>query len=143
MKGLTCEIIDESFYKPIIVAPTNPSCSTSTSTSSSSDGFTCDASLKVENETLMKEVHELTRTLGKAFGGEDHFLMCLGSQSASLYKEGLSYTLKKGKAAFTPHKTSFAKNNGWFCTSCKQVGHKKHECKNKSKNANVSFIKLD
>ena len=35
-KGLTCDIIDESFYKPIIVAPTNPSCSTSTSTSSSS-----------------------------------------------------------------------------------------------------------
>ena len=34
--GLTCDIIDESFYKPIIVAPTNPSCSTSTSTSSSS-----------------------------------------------------------------------------------------------------------
>ena len=28
-KGLTCDIIDESFYKPIIVAPTNPSCSTS------------------------------------------------------------------------------------------------------------------
>jgi FKBP-type peptidyl-prolyl cis-trans isomerase len=28
-KGLTCDIIDESFYKPIIVASTNPSCSTS------------------------------------------------------------------------------------------------------------------
>ena len=45
--GLTCDIIDESLYKPIIVAPTNPSYSTSTSTSSSSDGFTCDASLMV------------------------------------------------------------------------------------------------
>ena len=54
--GLTCDIIDESFYKPIIVAPTNPSCSTSTSSSSSSDGFTCDASLMVENENLKKEV---------------------------------------------------------------------------------------
>jgi hypothetical protein len=42
-KGLTCDMIDESFYKPIVVASTNPSCSTSTSTSSSSDGFTCDA----------------------------------------------------------------------------------------------------
>jgi hypothetical protein len=42
-KGLTCDMIDKSFYKPIVVAPTNPSCSTSTSTSSSSDGFTCDA----------------------------------------------------------------------------------------------------
>ena len=47
---VTCDIIDESFRKPIIVAPTNPSYSTSTSTSSSSDGFTCDASLMVENE---------------------------------------------------------------------------------------------
>jgi hypothetical protein len=37
-KGLTYDIIDESFYKPIIVAPTNPSCSTSTSASSSSNG---------------------------------------------------------------------------------------------------------
>ena len=50
--GLTCDLIDESFYKPIIVAPTNPFCSTSTFTSSSSDGFTYDASLMVENETL-------------------------------------------------------------------------------------------
>ena len=45
--------------------------------------------------------------------------------------------------AFAPHKTSFVKNNGRLCTSCKQVGHKEHECKNKSKNANVSSIKLD
>ena len=39
--GLTFDIIDESFYKPIVVAPTNPSCSTSTSTLPLSDGFTC------------------------------------------------------------------------------------------------------
>ena len=90
--GLTCDLIDESFYKPMIVAPTNPSCSTSTSTSSSSDGFTCDASLMVENETLKKEVNELTHTLAKAYGSEDRLLMCLGSQRASLYKEGLGYT---------------------------------------------------
>ena len=35
------------------------------------------------------------------------------------------------------------KNNGRFCTSCKQVGHKEYECNNKSKNANVSSIKLN
>ena len=69
--------------------------------------------------------------------------MCLGSQRASLYKVGLGYTPKKGKVTFAPHKTSFVKNNGRFCTSCKQVGHKEQECNNKSKNANVSFIKLD
>ena len=62
--GLTCDIIDESFYKPIIVAPTNSSCSASTSTSSSSDGFTCDASLMVENEILKNEVKELNSHLG-------------------------------------------------------------------------------
>jgi hypothetical protein len=75
--GLTCDIIDESFYKPIIVAPTNPSCSTSTSTSSSSDGFTCGTSLIVENETLKKEVNEFTRALGNAYGGEARLLKCL------------------------------------------------------------------
>ena len=69
--------------------------------------------------------------------------MCLGSQRASLYKEGLGYIPKKGKAAFAPHKTYFVKNNGQFYISCKQVGHKEHKCKNKSKNANVSSIKLD
>ena len=56
---------------------------------------------------------------------------------------GLSYIPKKGKTVFAPHKTSFMKNNGRFCTSCKQVGHKEHECKNKSKNANVSSIKIN
>jgi hypothetical protein len=72
----------------------------------------------VENETLKKEVNELTRVLGKAYGGEDHLLMCLGSQRASLYKEKLSYTPKKGKMVFAPYKTSFVKNNDQFCTSC-------------------------
>ena len=87
--GLTCDIIDESLYMPIIVAPANPSCSTSTTTSSSGDSLTCDASLVVENENLKKEVTKLTHTLAKAYGGEDRLLMCLGSQRASLYKEGL------------------------------------------------------
>jgi hypothetical protein len=74
-KGLTYDIIDESFYEPIIVASTNLSCSTFTSTSSSSDDFTCDASLMVENETLKKEVKELNHTLDKAYGGEDRLLI--------------------------------------------------------------------
>jgi hypothetical protein len=99
-KSLTCDIINESFYKPIVVAPANPSCSSSsTFTSPMSDGFTCDASLMVENETL-KEVNKLTSALGKAYGSEDRLLMYLGSQRASLYKERLGYTPKKGKAAF-------------------------------------------
>ena len=128
---------------PIIVAPTNPSCSTSTSTLSSSDGFTCDASLMVENENLKEEVNKLTHTLAKAYGGEDRLLMCLHSQRASLYKERLDYTPKKGKAAFAPHKTSFVKNNGQFYISYKQVGHKEHDCKNKKSHANVFSIKFD
>ena len=77
--GLTYNILDESFYKPIVVVPTNPSCSTTTSTSPLSNCFTCDASLMVENETLKKEVNELTRALGNAYGGEAHLLKCLGS----------------------------------------------------------------
>ena len=99
--GLTCDLIDESLYKPIIIAPTNPSCSTTTSTSPLSDGFTCDASLMVENETLKKEVNELTHALGNAYGGDARLLKCLGSQRFSLNKEGLGYTPKKGKAALS------------------------------------------
>ena len=56
-------------------------------------------------------------------------------------KEGLGYNLKKGKAAFAPHKTSFVKNNGQFCTSCKQVGYVEQKCMNKKSQANVSSIK--
>ena len=78
----------------------------------------------VKNENLKKEVNKLTHTLAKAYGGEDCLLMCSGSQRASLYKEGLGYIPKKGKAAFAPHNTSFVKNNGRFYTSYKQVGHK-------------------
>ena len=76
--GITCDLIDESFHEPILVTPTNTSCSVTTSTSPLSDGFTCDASLMVENETL-KEVNELTRALGNAYGGDARLLKCLGS----------------------------------------------------------------
>ena len=96
--GLTCYIIDESFCKPVVVAPTNTSCSTTTSTSPLSDGLTCDASLMVENETLKKEVNKLTCALGNAYGGDARLLKCMGSQRFSLNKEGLGYIPKKGKA---------------------------------------------
>jgi chromosome segregation ATPase len=107
--GITCDIIEESFYEPIVVAPTNPSCSSSstttiTPTSTTSDGFTCDVSLMVENETLKREIDELTHALGKAYGGEARLLKCLSSQRFSLNKEGLGYTLKKGKVAFATQK---------------------------------------
>jgi len=148
--GTTCDIFDESFYEPIVISPTNPSCSsssttTTTSTSTTSDGFTCDASLMVENETLKREVDELTHALGKAYGGEAHLLKCLGSQRFSLNKEGLDYTPKKGKAAFATPKASFVKSNGRFFNRCKQVGHLMHNCtKNKNKNnANASSIHFD
>ena len=134
--GLTYDILS----KPIIVASTNPSCSTSTSSSSSSDGFTCDTTLKVENE---KELKELNHTLAKAYGGEDRLLMCLCSQRAFLYKEGLGYNPKKGKAAFAPHKTRFVKNNGRYCKACKQVGHLEQQCINKKPKANVSSTKFN
>jgi hypothetical protein len=137
--GVTCDILEEPFIAPIVVAPTNPPCSTSTSTSSTSD-----PSLLVENKSLKEEVKKLNHTLAKAYGGEDRLLMCLGSQRASLHKEGLGYIPKKGKAAFAPHKTSFVRNNGRYCKACKQVGHLEQNCMNK-KNAhtNVSSIKFD
>jgi hypothetical protein len=97
----------------------------------------------VENETLKKEVKQLNHTLAKAYGGEDHLLMCLGSQRASPYKERLGYIPKKGKATFANHKTNFVRNNGWYCKSCKQIGHLEQYCMNNNKNAKVSLIKLD
>jgi hypothetical protein len=140
--GISCNIIDESFHKPIVVAPTNPSCSSSTSSSFSSDGFTCDSTLIVENENL-KVVKELNHTLAKAYGGDNRLLMCLCSQRASLYKEGSGYKPKKDKASFAPHKTHFVKNNGSYCKICKQVGQIEQHCMNKKSNANISSIKLD
>ena len=115
--GLTCDLIDESSYKPISIAPTNTSCSTTTSTPPKND-----ASLVVENEALKKEVNELTCALGNAYGGEVRLLKCLDSQRFSLNKEGLGYTPKKGKAAFVTPKVSFVKGNGQFCNRCKQLG---------------------
>jgi hypothetical protein len=35
------------------------------------------------------------------------------------------------------------KNNGRYCTSCKQVGHIERDCKNMKSHANVSSIKFD
>ena len=99
----------------------------------------------VENETLKREVDELTYALGKAYGDEARLLKCMGSQRFSLNKEGLGYTPKKGKAAFATPKASFVKSNGRFCNRCKQVGHLEQSCiKNKNKiNANVSSIRFD
>ena len=62
-----------------------------------SDGFTCDASLMVENDTLKKEVNELTHALGNAYGGDARLLKCLGSQIFSLNKERLGYTPRKAR----------------------------------------------
>jgi hypothetical protein len=102
---ITYDLIDESFYKPIVIAPTNPSCSsssttTTTSTSTTSDGFSSNASLMAENKTLKGEVDELTHALDKDYGGEACLLKCFDSQRFSLNKKGLGYTPKKGKVAF-------------------------------------------
>ena len=85
----------------IINTPTNPSCSTITSTFPLSDGFTCVASLMVKNKTLKKEVNELTRALGNAYGGDARLLKCLGSQRFSLNKEGLGYTPRKARRSLS------------------------------------------
>ena len=76
----------------------------------------------VENETLKKEINDLTRALGNAYGGDAHLLKCLGSQRFSLNKEGLGYTPKKGKVAFVTHKTSFLKGSSRFCIDASKLG---------------------
>ena len=147
--GTTCDLIKESPDQPIVVA-TNSSCrsssTTTNSTSTSSVSVTCDASLKVKNETLKREVDELTHTLGKAYGVEARLLKCLGCQRFSLNKEGLGYAPKKGKAAFATHKLSFMKSNSRYCNRCKQVGNLELNCNKMNKNkkiANVPYIPFD
>jgi hypothetical protein len=98
----------------------------------------------VENETLKKEVNELTHALGKTYDGGARLLKYLGSQRFSLNKERLGYTPKKGKAAFVTPKSSFVKGNGRFCNRCKQVRHIEQYCKtNKNKQPNISSIRFD
>jgi hypothetical protein len=145
--GITCDILDEISYTPIVMPSSIPSTSTSThSISTTSDEFTCDASLMVKNETLKREVDELTHALGRAYGGEARLLKCLGSQRFSLNKEGLGYTPKKGKKAFATPKPSFVKSNGSYCYRCKQVGHHEQKCakiNNNKKANNVHSICFD
>jgi heterodisulfide reductase subunit B len=74
----------------------------------------------VENETLKKEMNELTRALGNAYGEGTHMLKCLGSQSFSLNKE--RYTHMKGQAAFVTPKASFVKGNGQFVIDASKLG---------------------
>ena len=98
----------------------------------------------MENETLKKEVNELTHAIGNAYAGDACLLKWLGNQWFSLNKERLRYTPKKGKAAFVTPKVSFMKGNGRFCNRCKQVGHVEQYCKiNKNKLPIVSSIKFD
>jgi hypothetical protein len=67
----------------------------------------------VENETLKKEVNELTHALGNAYGCEARLLKCLGSQRFSLNKEGLGYTPKKGKVTFVSTKYGRQSTEGY------------------------------
>jgi len=144
--GITCDLIKESPNPPIVVATNSSyrsSSTTTNSTSTSSVDDTYDFSTKVENETLKREVDELTHALGKAYGGEALLLKCLGRQRFSLNKEGLGYTPKKGNKAFATHKTTFVKSNGRYCNRCKQVGHLELNCNKMYKNkkiANVPYI---
>jgi len=144
--GSTCDIIDEPFVVDV-EEPCIPSTSTSThSTSTKSDEVILDSSLAVENETLKREVDELTHALGKAYGGDAKLLKCLGSQRFSLNKEGLGYIPKKGKKAFATPKPSFVKSNGAYCQRCKQVGHQEQKCakmNNNKKSIKVHSIHFD
>jgi hypothetical protein len=98
----------------------------------------------IENETFKKEVNELTRALGNAYGGNARLLKCLGSQRFSINKKGLGYTPKKGKTTFATHKVSFMKGNSRFYNRYKQVGQIEQNYKTKkNKQLNVSLIKFD
>ena len=67
----------------------------------------------------------------------------IGQPKSFSLQRGIGLYPNNDKEAFAPHKTSFVKNNGWFCTSCKQVGHEEQKCMKKKPQANVSSLKLD
>ena len=143
--GISCDILDEAFFEPIIVSSANPSCSSSSITTNSIS-TSSDSSLLVENETLKREVGELTHALGKAYGGEALLLKFLGCQKLASDKEGLGYIPKHGKAAFATSKPSFMRSDGRYCTKCKQVGHLEHKCNkmnHNKKNAYAYSIRFD
>jgi hypothetical protein len=137
--GLTCDIIDDSLF----VGPTNASCSSSSSTTTNSISTTSDLSLVVENETLKREVDDLTRALGNAYGGDARLLKCLGIQRFSLNKEGFGYTPKKGKVTFATLKPRFVKSNCHYYNRCKQVGHLEINCNKMNKNNTKFHAKTD
>ena len=67
----------------------------------------------------------------------------LGLPKSISLQRGIRLYPQERKVVFAPHKTSFVKNNGRFCTSCKQVGHIEQKYMKKKSQANVSLIKLD
>ena len=75
--------------------------------------------------------------------GDSHKFKSIDKDGIDEYDSITFGNNKKGKATFAPHKTSFVRNNGSYCKSCKQVGHIEQRCMNKKSNANVSSIKFD
>ena len=82
--GVTCDLLDSPTSAP---SPTNSSCSTCNG-SLLKDGFSCDATLIVENEMLKKKVEILTRDLERAYGGAANLNLALG-MCKSINNEGL------------------------------------------------------
>ena len=76
----------------------------------------------VENETLKKEVNELTRVLGNAYGGDTHLLKCLGSQRFSLNKEGLGYTPRKARRPLSLPKLALWRAMVGFAIDASKLG---------------------
>jgi hypothetical protein len=135
--AISCDILD--------MHATNPSYSSS-STTTNSTSTSSDSSLLVENETLKREVGELTHALGKAYGSEARLLKFLGCQKLVSDKEGLGYIPKHGKVAFATPKPSFVRSDGRYCTKCKQVGHLEHKCNkmnHNKENAHAYSIRFD
>ncbi|WVZ84651.1 hypothetical protein U9M48_031658 [Paspalum notatum var. saurae] len=85
--GVTCDLLDSPISAP---SPTNSSCNTCNG-SLMKDGFSCDATLIVENEMLNKKVEILTRDLERAYGGAANLNLALG-MCKSINNEGLGFT---------------------------------------------------
>jgi len=138
--GVGCDIVNDRSCAP---SSSNPSCSSS-NTSFMNDGFTCDASLMLENKLLKEEVDKLTKKFTKWFESHSDFTKCVETQKVPINKNGIDYSPKKGKKAFIPNNSTFGKahvryeeeDSFKFCQTCKTRVEPSHKCKGKK---DVSF----
>nr|AAO23081.1 putative copia-type retrotransposon protein [Oryza sativa Japonica Group]ABF96850.1 retrotransposon protein, putative, Ty1-copia subclass [Oryza sativa Japonica Group] len=128
--GISCDLLDDSatcHIAHVASSSISTSCDDLVDMPSSSPCVSiCDASL-VENNELKEQVAKLNKNLERCFKGKNTLDKILSEQRCILNKEGLGFIPKKGKKP--SHRASrFVKNNGKYCSKCREVGNLVNYC---------------